>query len=257
MIFYCLNRYCGEDAFFIARNEKAHVLGVADGVGGWSLVGVDPSHFSWTLMENCKAIVENSLCTSSYEILSRAYEEILAKKQVSAGSSTACVLSLTRENNKAILQSASIGDSSYIVMRDAQILYRSEEQQHYFNAPYQLAVIPPAMQHESLADLPSSALRHEMEVKHGDIVVLATDGLFDNLFDKDIVEIVNKDKSNGVDKIAKELLYEARKRSFYKFYDSPFCMHARKHGVYFVGGKEDDTTIIVAKVIFNENIHHD
>lgn len=40
----------GEDAYFIAE----HCLGVADGVGGWAEIGVDPGLYSRQLMQFAK-----------------------------------------------------------------------------------------------------------------------------------------------------------------------------------------------------------
>lgn len=77
--------YCGEDAFFIARNRYASVLGIADGVGGWATMGVDPAEFSWQLMNNCRDAVEKLNLKSPLEILSHAYRRILNERQVRAG----------------------------------------------------------------------------------------------------------------------------------------------------------------------------
>lgn len=41
-----------------------------------------------------------------------------------------------------MLYTANIGDSGFIVMRKGQIVHRSEEQQHYFNTPFQLSLAP-------------------------------------------------------------------------------------------------------------------
>lgn len=46
----------GEDAFFIAPDGTA--VGVADGVGGWGDVGVDPAQHSRLLMANCRSYCE-------------------------------------------------------------------------------------------------------------------------------------------------------------------------------------------------------
>lgn len=56
------------------------------------------------------------------------------------GSSTACVVVLNRTDQ--MLYTANIGDSGFIVMRNGQIVHRSEEQQHYFNTPFQLSLAP-------------------------------------------------------------------------------------------------------------------
>lgn len=51
----------GDDAWFIASKNSTDVLGVADGVGGWRDIGVDPSKFSSYLMQTCKRIVEQGI----------------------------------------------------------------------------------------------------------------------------------------------------------------------------------------------------
>lgn len=72
------------------------------------------------------------------KLLARAYEA-LAKPPRPTGSSTACVLIVHQDT----LYSANLGDSGYLVIRNGEIVYRSREQTHYFNAPYQLS-LPPA-----------------------------------------------------------------------------------------------------------------
>ncbi len=56
------------------------------------------------------------------------------------GSSTACVVALHKE--KSILHTANLGDSGFVVIRKNTIVHRSQEQQHYFNSPFQLAIHP-------------------------------------------------------------------------------------------------------------------
>lgn len=53
-----------------------------------------------------------------------------------SGSSTACVVFLNRENST--LYTANIGDSGFMVVRRGRVVRRSEEQQHYFNTPFQV-----------------------------------------------------------------------------------------------------------------------
>ena len=43
----------GDDAWFIESKNSIDVLGIADGVGGWQEIGVDPSKFSSNLMKQC------------------------------------------------------------------------------------------------------------------------------------------------------------------------------------------------------------
>ena len=56
---------------------------------------------------------------------------------VSSGGSTACVGVLNKE--KHVLSVANLGDSGFLILRNHSVLVKSKEQQHYFNAPYQLA----------------------------------------------------------------------------------------------------------------------
>lgn len=93
------------------------------------------------------------------------------------GSSTACVLILNRENST--VYSANIGDSGFIVVRKGQIIHRSEEQQHYFNTPFQLSLPPPGQ--NVLSDSPESAETLSFPVENGDVILAATDGVFDNV----------------------------------------------------------------------------
>lgn len=110
------------------------------------------------------------------------------------GSSTACVLILNHENST--LYTANIGDSGFIVVRGGQIVHRSEEQQHYFNTPFQLSLPPPGLDNV-LSDRPESADTMNFPVEKGDIILVATDGVFDNVPMKLLVdtlsEVLHKD----------------------------------------------------------------
>lgn len=48
----------GEDAFFHVVTNNGVALGVADGVGGWSQMGVDAANFSWALMDNAANVAK-------------------------------------------------------------------------------------------------------------------------------------------------------------------------------------------------------
>src|SRR4051812_46619691 len=74
------------------------------------------------------------------EILSHAFDALVSSGRVMAGSSTACILDLC--NLDGTMTSSNLGDSSFVLIRDQQVHYESPSQQHYFNCPYQLSVIP-------------------------------------------------------------------------------------------------------------------
>lgn len=70
-------------------------------------------------------------------LLASAFEN-LSKPPRPVGSSTACVLVVHQD----MLYSANLGDSGFLVIRAGDVVFRSREQQHYFNAPFQLSLPP-------------------------------------------------------------------------------------------------------------------
>ena len=58
------------------------------------------------------------------------------------GSSTACIVVLNKDT--CTVQTANIGDSGFVVVRAGKVVHKSEEQQHYFNTPFQLSLPPPS-----------------------------------------------------------------------------------------------------------------
>jgi protein phosphatase PTC7 len=236
--------YCGEDSFSMSENQR--MLFLADGVGGWSEMGVDPSEFSWTLAENALAIANSNPKCNALEILSRSYERLVRDSMVTAGSSTACVITLNNYN----LDFANLGDSGFLLVRPpSNVIFRTTEQQHAFNTPYQLSYVSGRFAKETgfISDLPRNAQQGSIPVKKGDIVILGTDGLFDNLFDNEILEIVEQ---NCLDlkKTSETIVDVALKKSIKETGVTPFSRNAQKNGYYFPGGKTDDITVVVARI---------
>lgn len=166
------------------------MLGIADGVGGWREMGVDPSKFSSSLMKQCKRIVEqdntvfanceNVNDKTPLDVLMQSYNCLIeSKDQNLIGSSTACIIVFNRESK--ILHSANLGDSGFVIIRNNKIVFRSQEQYHYFNAPFQLALLPSMIDENLFNDKPQSAAVSSFQLLEGDFIVLATDGLWDNL----------------------------------------------------------------------------
>ncbi|XP_009577560.1 PREDICTED: protein phosphatase PTC7 homolog, partial [Fulmarus glacialis] len=182
----------GDDACFVARHRSADVLGVADGVGGWRDYGVDPSQFSGTLMRTCERLVKEGRFVPSNPvgILTAGYCELLQNKVPLLGSSTACIVVLDRTSHR--LHTANLGDSGFLVVRGGEVVHRSDEQQHYFNTPFQLSIAPPEAEGVVLSDSPDAADSTSFDVQLGDIILTATDGLFDNMPDYMILQELKK-----------------------------------------------------------------
>lgn len=66
------------------------------------------------------------------------------------GSSTACIVVLDRSSHR--LHTANLGDSGFLVVRGGEVVHRSDEQQHYFNTPFQLSIAPPEAEGVVLSD---------------------------------------------------------------------------------------------------------
>lgn len=338
----------GEDAYFSTLTDRHAIMGVADGVGGWNALGVNPALFAWDLMEECQRTIEEQELDEMVEVLEElegaeqlkeegtdeerlkeargrlkedlgrserkgdplnvlreGYRRVCDKGKVIAGSSTACLVMLDRQ--KGCLNSANLGDSGFLVFRffpapasapfdsllsaksprgathlplkkrptekptflsDSEdeeecstsssdsfdehedveedilltpmdkrhiqwpsvlpshssltspsasssscttprtpqtpstpiqggfrLIHQSQERQHYFNAPFQLSIIPssvpPAQRMFFMADDPSDALVSSLDrLLPGDIIILGTDGLFDNMFTDELRTIL-------------------------------------------------------------------
>ncbi|GJM85616.1 hypothetical protein PR202_ga02084 [Eleusine coracana subsp. coracana] len=143
------------------------------------------------------------------------------------------------------LRWAYVGDSGFVVFRDGRLFCRSRAQQHEFNCPCHLSskVTSASVSHAAVGEVPA------ME---GDVVVVGTDGLFDNVSDDEMERVVEMGAAMGflpknmADVIA-GVVYEAARCSFR---DTPYSVARRKErGTTSTGGKADDITVIVAFII--------
>ncbi|KAF4864259.1 Protein phosphatase 2C-like protein 7 [Colletotrichum siamense] len=294
----------GHDAFFVSRvGESGSVaLGVADGVGGWVDSGVDPADFSHGFCDYMASsayghdAIKNDSTKGSGDkdplraqaLMQTGYQAICEDKSVPAGGSTACVAVASPDGN---LDVANLGDSGFIQLRLNAVHTYSEPQTHAFNTPYQLSIVPPAVAARmaafggaNLCDFPADADVTQHALRHGDIVVFATDGVWDNLFNQDILRIVSNvmtttgawfDSKNGVrvvdnlkpftkpsedasvrppskfltlqSVLAAEITAAAKSASLNRKHDGPFAKGVQK---YFPqenwhGGKIDDICVVV------------
>ncbi|PKI83021.1 protein-serine/threonine phosphatase [Malassezia vespertilionis] len=180
----------GEDALMISKSSSCEsvMMGVADGVGGWTESGIDPSHFSNALLYYATQYVEKQASFPSPKaVLEHAFARVTQDALVTAGSSTVCLLTLDALKGK--LYSANIGDSGYVHLRPneepegrLEVVGQSPAQLYGFNTPYQLAKVPEEMRGPgSLSNTPQDALVEEEELKAGDMVLVMTDGFLDNV----------------------------------------------------------------------------
>ncbi|KAH8361251.1 hypothetical protein KR200_009575, partial [Drosophila serrata] len=242
----------GEDAWFQNTSPQADTMGVADGVGGWRAYGIDPGEFSEYLMRGCNRLSSNPNFNPRRLdlLLKRAYLDLLEQKCPILGSATVCLLTLDREDS--IIYTLNIGDSGFICIRSGRILCKSREQQHQFNTPFQLTSPPPFLNGQFLIDPPDCAERQGFVTRPGDVLLVATDGVFDNLPLRLIVKMLSglafEENPVVLQMVANSLALMARTLSLNPKYNSPFTKNARSLNIDTSGGKPDDITVLVATV---------
>jgi len=235
----------GEDAFFIC-SEGCGSMGVADGVGGWSSDGVDPSLYSKELMDSAlDCLTEMGDRADVSMALEYAHERTKAP-----GSATACLAVVTPAG---ILEVVNLGDCGVRVIRGSQCVFSTEAMCHDFNMPYQLG--NPMILPET--DWPSNADTYSFELAAGDLIIMGSDGLFDNLWNDDLARIANSFQKRLTDvqsaeKLARKIAEVAHFNAKQKDIRSPWAVRAAEAGVtpllhrmFPRGGKMDDCTVLV------------
>ena len=95
--------------------------------------------------------------------------------------------------------------------------------------------------------------RYEFNVEDGDVIMLATDGIFDNVPDSLLLEeisakVTKEDLATSLQQCANSIALIAKSLSQDPNFLSPFAKNARDNGFVMSGGKEDDITILLAAV---------
>ncbi|KAK1734847.1 protein-serine/threonine phosphatase, PP2C family [Skeletonema marinoi] len=289
--------------------QKLLYMGVADGVGSWREYGVDPRDFSRMLMGECQNILRDAssecsatggtACTmiSPAELLARSYKR--TKEANVIGSSTACVGVFDSVHHQ--LHFSNIGDSGIIVLRhidsdvasalqrnrttprterksDLRIAFVSQQQLKSFNHPYQMGWTgEEVVDKNSSFKQASDSCTSSVHILRGDIIIMATDGLFDNVDIDDIASIALKWEldnefidNGGIDTrrrrwesgssltdisaqciptLAEMLCQKARENSLDNTVDSPFALLAKENDIMWSGGMPDDCTVVAMHVV--------
>ncbi|XP_047159584.1 probable protein phosphatase 2C 71 isoform X1 [Vigna umbellata] len=225
-----------EDAYFISQQNW---LAVADGVGLGSLednYAGNAGPYIRELIENCENIVsnyENISTIKPAEVITRGADETQTP-----GSSAVLVAHFDGQ----VLHAANVGNTGFIIIRDGFIFKKSTPMFHEFNFPLQIV-----KGHD-----PSALIEpYTIDLHDGDVIVTATNGLFDNLYEQEIASIISKSLQATLtpQEIAELLAVRAQDVGRSTSIRSPFSDAAQALGyVGCVGGKLDNVTVIVSLV---------
>nr|OQO23962.1 hypothetical protein B0A51_09990 [Rachicladosporium sp. CCFEE 5018] len=198
------------------------------------------------------------------DALSRAFEktkEALSEPNAWLGTTTvssALLDGAAGNEGKAVLWVTQLGDCKVMVVRPSKsieenIIFRTEEQYHYFDCPRQLGTNSP--------DTPEiNAVLDKVEVEEGDIVLAMSDGVTDNLWEHEIARILLEARekwstehageavAGSMKFAAREIVLEARKIAEDVFAESPYMEKGVEEGLAIEGGKRDDISVVAGIV---------
>jgi protein phosphatase PTC7 len=135
-------------------------------------------------------------------------------------------------------------------------MFQSQAQSYYFNCPYQLSS-PELENPDFAAELIRSADTIIVPIRAGDIVIAASDGVTDNVFEKEMTDLVQErllefsrqGHNEGLRKLAQRIARLAHDHGKDDTFMSPFANASRTEFDGYVGGKLDDVAVVCGLVL--------
>ena len=222
----------GEDATFV----KGRTFGVFDGVSGAEKLEGVPL-YSRTLADEmkkqCGMSGETVQDMTDYLANAASYADSAA-----TGASTAVVASI---GENGFLQALNVGDSCCMIVRNGKVTAKTREISHYWECPYQLS--------EDSPDQPKDGTKLNVELISGDVVIMGSDGIFDNINDNIILDLVAESSTTKPTPLAKKICDVSREVSLDTTAVTPYAKLAKRRGDADyrdgLGGKVDDVSCIV------------
>jgi protein phosphatase PTC7 len=263
------------------------LLGVCDGVSQLEEFGMDPSLLPNELLRTCEELAMMQLMPDmpvspqdAYRgpiaLLKEAYEET-----ESFGSTTVLLAALdnsTRIHGKLhpMIAVLSIGDCELLMLRrtggrqsELEVVFHTEMQRIDYNVqtPLQLARVDGRIDEdfdESIAFevIEKGSAVHCVSAYEGDILVLGSDGVFDNLFLDEIVETCNEilrpSKATEFSPMPPSMLSQVAQRLVRDSHakSEPQCGQHLDTPIG-KGGKVDDTSVVVAEIVEWTDAHRE
>lgn len=154
------------------------------------------------------------------------------------------------------LKYISIGDSKLYVVRNGEMIMTNEEQMADYLCPMQIGT-------QTLNVLPSEiALVDEVDLKPGDIIVMCSDGISDNLYDWEILQALDEYlnfKKDNLRAVANKIVAQCKNVAYddnaYTPYNEKVAkLPSQRYGRNIsLGGKMDDMSLCIARVAQNKN----
>jgi protein phosphatase PTC7 len=223
------------------------------------------------------------------DLLHVGYDEVINDEGIVGGGSTACLAVAEPEGNVEV---ANLGDSGFMHLGLNAVRHFTHPQTHAFNTPYQLSKTPERMLVQmavfggssALSDHPKESSITHHSVRHGEVLVFATDGVWDNLSTQDVLGVVSRvmvehgawvEKDGAIEvgrelstltqaesgrkpdvaslqaKVAIAIAKEAKDTSHDTRRDGPFAKEVQRWypNENWHGGKPDDIAVVVAVVV--------
>jgi len=238
---------------------SSHFLGVCDGVSQVEQFGIRPDELPVELLKECVAAAEAQLEPTGnpnayaglIELLVDAYRNTDAH-----GSTTVLLTALDHTFGSPVLHVLNLGDCELVLLRrideEWKVLFRTEPQRvdGHRQQPLQLARVDVSIDPDFVEEEHAIPLIRKgsatavLPVEVDDVVIIGSDGVFDNLFLHEIVSLVDLDYGqpslDDLARVAKNIVKEAHSRVGGSK-DTPMGRGQ--------GGKADDTTLVVASII--------
>ncbi|VTZ68234.1 protein phosphatase PPM12, putative [Plasmodium chabaudi chabaudi] len=152
------------------------------------------------------------------EVDNLQYEDMVKKQQIKQTEDTIQRNEINYNDNNVMPKNTKISNFNNYRFRynkedicEFDIVYKSKIQQHYFNCPYQITYMPSNLKKgfnskknsmalkvdlkmNKYSDIIAKCLRYSdysiVDIKTNDIIISGSDGLFDNLYDDDIIKVL-------------------------------------------------------------------
>mmetsp|Transcript_72931 Transcript_72931/g.89454 ORF Transcript_72931/g.89454 Transcript_72931/m.89454 type:complete len:325 (-) Transcript_72931:81-1055(-) len=260
--------FAGEDSYFTfltkdkINNIESLYVGIFDGVGsGKKETQNESAKFSQSLTQECLNILSNDGNIDSKVLSINAYNNSM--KYIDKGASTVLVMKLMCNGDNIKYNSFNIGDCQYAIFRgngnnEYKLNSISVPQIQAFGIPNQIGAFKSSVNISN-----GEYINNDKDINKDDIIVIGSDGLWDNLFYNDIENIISYNmqyKSNTNNNthnyirsgdLAHQLIKNAYQNSIEtkKTIITPWSQYMTDvMEMVYSGGKEDDITCITVYI---------